>query len=176
MQKALNATERARKYFLFLLLYIASTVLLICSIFFNYQVPVVENRMLREVVLRIGQERDFQHEFQQQISLVKANMHRINEPGQHVAFIDQQVVSALSNIREHIPDKRGGSFQLYDDVIQICLELQQTKQQLRELSTAQQTLLNMKVEQDKLKQQLDNVNRDLDNCRMLMLNSRPVIK
>ncbi|MFB6454618.1 type VI secretion system TssO [Chitinophaga sp. Hz27] len=172
MQKPLNTSERIKRYLIFLALYIACTALLIFTIYFNYQVPVVENHILRETILRINQEREYQHAFQQQIAIVKSSMQKINDPGQHVAFIDQQVVTALSSIREHISGKIVSSFQLYDDVIQICLELQQAKQQLRELSTAQQSLLNMKIEQDKLKQRLDNVNRDLDNCRMMLLNSR----
>jgi cell division protein FtsB len=57
---------------------------------------------------------------------------------------------------------------LYANIIQNCLLLQQSKQQLRGLQNAQQTIAELKEKINDINKELENARNELDYNRQLM--------
>ncbi|WP_291913699.1 type VI secretion system TssO [Chitinophaga sp. CB10] len=169
--KPLNRSERKKSLLLFLLLYVISVVLLFTGIFFHYEAPVLENRILRDELLYQESQQQLRDSFMSRLSSVKKELMAVNEPGNNAVYTDQVIAATLAGMRTMAPASNP-NFIFYDDIIQCCLQLQQCKQQLRESSQSQQIMLTLKAENATLLQQLESRTRDLDNCRMLLVNSR----
>ncbi|MBV7532252.1 type VI secretion system TssO [Chitinophaga sp. sic0106] len=169
--KPLNHTARKKALILFILLYVLSMGLLFAGIFYHYQVPVLENRVLRHELMFQESQQMLQDSFMRRLTIVRRELVAVNEPGNNAVYTDQVIAATLAGMR-NIAAASNPNFSFYDDVVQCCLLLQQCKQQLRESSQAQQAILTLKTENATLLQQLESRTRDLDNCRMLLVNSR----
>lgn len=171
--QVLNKQERTTSFIWFLLFFVITVALFVVAIFFNYQVPARENASLRKELSTFRQEQAFQAEFLQKLDKVKRNLDSINLPNQNANYMDQVIAASLADMRNSIPKEAVTHYGLYDNVVQNCLSLQQTKQQLRELQNAQQNIAGLKEQVTDLNSKLESKSRDLDNCRqMMLLNSR----
>ncbi|PSL46621.1 hypothetical protein CLV51_103602 [Chitinophaga niastensis] len=171
--QVLNKQERTFSFMWFLLFFIITVALFVLAVFFNYQVPARENASLRKELSTFREEQAFQTEFLQKLDKVKHNLDSINIPGQNASYMDQVIAASLADMRNSIPKEAVTHYGLYDNVVQNCLSLQQTKQQLRELQNAQQNIVGLKEQVINLQSQLESKSRDLDNCRqMMILNNR----
>ncbi|RAJ83527.1 hypothetical protein CLV59_103495 [Chitinophaga dinghuensis] len=164
----LNSQIRRKGFLLFLLFYLLTTGLLILGVFLYYQVPVAENNMLRSELIYHGERWARQQQFSDGLGKVKQELSTVNDPGQNSSYVDQLIATTLAGMRNHISPKESG-FNFYDDILQCCLSLQQSKQQLRECRDAQQTIMALRMEVSQLQQQLDGKSRELENCRLLMM-------
>ncbi|NLR79786.1 MULTISPECIES: type VI secretion system TssO [Chitinophaga] len=171
--QVLNRQERNVSFIWFLLFFIITVGLFVLAVFFNYQVPARENAALRKELTAFREEQAFQATFLQKLDKVKHNLDSINLPNQNATYMDQIIAASLADMRNSIPKEAVTHFGLYDNIVQNCLSLQQTKQQLRELQNAQQNIAGLKEQVADLNRQLETKSRDLDNCRqMMLLNSR----
>ncbi|SHL70547.1 hypothetical protein SAMN05444266_104471 [Chitinophaga jiangningensis] len=169
--KPLNQIARKKSLLLFILLYLLSVGLLFTSVFYHYQVPKLENRVLRDELLYQESQQVLRDSFMTRLATVKQELIAVNEPGNNAIYTDQIIAATLAGMRNMIPASNP-NFSFYDDVVQCCLQLQQCKQQLRESTQSQQIIMTLKTENATLLQQLESRTRDLDNCRMLLVNSR----
>ncbi|MFY0254484.1 type VI secretion system TssO [Chitinophaga sp. 30R24] len=171
--QVLNRQERNISFVWFLLFFIVTVFLFVVAVFFNYQVPAQENIVLRKALNIFKEERAFQAKFSQQLHQVKHHLDSINLPNQNANYMDQVIAASLADMRNAIPKEVVTHYGLYDDIVQNCLLLQQTKQQLRELQHVQQNIAGLKEQVADLNSKLESKSRDLDNCRqMMLLNSR----
>jgi len=171
--QVLNRQERSVSFIWFLLFFIVTVGLFVLAVFFNYQVPARENASLRKELTSFREEQAFQAEFLQKLDKVKHNLDSINLPNQNANYMDQVIAASLAEMRNSIPKDAVTHYGLYDNIVQNCLSLQQTKQQLRELQNAQQSIAGLKEQVADLNSKLEGKSRDLDNCRqMMLLNSR----
>ncbi len=153
--QVLNKQERTTAFLWFLLFFVVTVGLFVIAVFFNYQVPVRENTVLRKELNTFRQEQAFQADFSQNLDKVKANLDSINMPSQNAVYMDQQIGKTLSNMHDAIPRDVVTHYGLYDNFVQMGLSLQQSKQQLRGLQDAQRTIAELKEKVQDLTSQLD---------------------
>ena len=169
---ALNRRERVYSFCWFLLLFVLTNILLLVAVFFNYQIPEKENKMLKMEVEKYRKEHLFQQSFHEKIGEITNYLNIVNAPQQNAVYIDQIIAASLADARNKVP-KSSANFPFYDNIIQALLSLQQSKQQLRALQHSQEEILSLKDKVNQLTESLDLKSRDLDNCRqMMLLNSR----
>lgn len=166
--RVLNKQERVSAFLWFLLFFIVTVGLFVLAIFFNFQVPSRENAELRKELSKFRQEVAFQGEFLQKLDRVRNNLDSINMPNQNANYIDQVIAQDLVNMRNSIPKDVVTHYGLYANIIQNCLLLQQSKQQLRGLSNAQQSIAELKEKISDLNKELENARSELDYNRQLM--------
>ncbi|HVI48595.1 MAG TPA: type VI secretion system TssO [Chitinophaga sp.] len=169
--QVLNRQERNISFMWFLLFFVITVSLFVLAVFFNYQVPARENAALRKELSTFRQEQAFQAEFLQKLDKVRHNLDSINTPNQNASYIENVVAAVLLDMRNSIP-KDVTHYGFYDNVINNCLSLLQSKQQLREAQNSQQTIANLKEQVASLTSKLDITSRELDNYKM-MLQTRP---
>jgi peptidoglycan hydrolase CwlO-like protein len=155
--RVLNKRERTSAFLWFLLFFVITVGLFILAIFFNFQVPARENVALRKQLSTFRQEQAFQADFLQKLEKVRNNLDSINLPNQNANYIDQV-----------IPKDAVSHYGLYANIIQNCLLLQQSKQQLRGLQNAQQTIAELKEKIADINKELENARSELDYNRQIM--------
>lgn len=166
--RVLNKQERLSAFLWFLLFFIVTVGLFVLAIFFNFQVPSRENAELRKELATFRQEQAFQGEFLGKLDRVRNNLDSINLPNQNANYMDQVIAQDLVSMRNSIPKDAVTHYGLYANIIQNCLLLQQSKQQLRGLSNAQQSIAELKEKISDLNKELENARSELDYNRQLM--------
>jgi len=166
--RVLNKQERLSAFLWFLLFFIVTVGLFVLAIFFNFQVPSRENAELRKELATFRQEQAFQGEFLSKLERVRNNLDSINLPNQNANYMDQVIAQDLVSMRNSIPKDVVTHYGLYANIIQNCLLLQQSKQQLRGLSNAQQSIAELKEKISDLNKELENARSELDYNRQLM--------
>jgi peptidoglycan hydrolase CwlO-like protein len=166
--RVLNKRERTSAFLWFLLFFVITVGLFILAIFFNFQVPARENVALRKQLSTFRQEQAFQADFLQKLEKVRNNLDSINLPNQNANYIDQVIAQDLVNMRNSIPKDAVSHYGLYANIIQNCLLLQQSKQQLRGLQNAQQTIAELKEKIADINKELENARSELDYNRQIM--------
>jgi len=166
--RVLNKRERTTAFLWFLLFFVVTTGLFVLAVFFNFQVPSRENSELRKQLSTFRQEEAFQTEFVQKMEKVKNNLDSINLPNQNANYMDQVIAQDLVNMRNSIPKDAVSHYGLYINIIQNYLLLQQSKQQLRGLQNAQQSIAELKEKIADLNKELENARSELDYNRQIM--------
>lgn len=166
--QVLNKQERTSAFLWFLLFFVVTVGLFVLAVFFNFQVPARENSELHRQLATFRREQAFQADFLQKLEKVKTNLDSINMPNQNASYMDQVIAQDLAAMRSSIPKDVVSHYSLYDNIIQQCLSLQQSKQQLRGLQNAQQNIAELKEKIAELNRQLDDTRRELDYARQLL--------
>lgn len=169
--RVLNKQERTKAFLWFLLFFVITVGLFVVAVFFNFQVPSRENATLRKELSTFRQEQAFQGEFQDRLNKVLKNLDSVDVPGQNAEYIDRVVIDDLADIRKRIPREAVTHYGLYDNFVQTCLSLQQTHQELRKLSNAQQTIAQQKERIQDLTRENDDLRREMEHYRGLWQNS-----
>lgn len=162
MQQVLNSQERNQAFLKFLLFFLVTVVLIIAAIFFNYRLPIRENKMLQSEVDIQRTEDVNQQKFiglmQDAIRLLDS----MDKKGTNVAQIDLQVNSKLQELAA-LQQKDNSIYGQMDKMIIDKLgNLQQDKKILQDardntnkLSAAQSDLEKCQSENIQLHGQLD---------------------
>lgn len=166
--RVLNKRERTNAFLWFLLFFVVTVGLFVLAVFFNFQVPSRENAELRKQLSTFRTEEAFQVEFLQKLEKVRTNLDSINMPNQNANYLDQVIAQDLVNMRNAIPKDAVSHYALYVNIIQNCLQLQQSKQQLRGLQNAQQSIAELREKVADLNKELENARSELDYNRQLM--------
>jgi DNA repair ATPase RecN len=167
--EALNKNERARSFWKFLALFLGVLVLAIAAVFVNYKVPYVENEILRNANEKLEAQISNDVGFYQKLDTVKQLLDKINNPGENVIYFDQFVSSTLVDMGKNLNDTTAKR-EFYSNIIALCLELQKSKKQLRDLGGASKDVESYKADIEKLSRDLDQAKRDLDICRLQLGN------
>ena len=166
--KSLNKKERNKAFINFIWMFLFTIILIVGAIYFDFRVPLKENKVLKADNSKLRKEYDFQMEFINGVRDVKSNLDSINMEGQNVFFLEQLVSRKLATMKESIPgDGLAEQKAYYDYVIQLCLELQTAKRELRDLQGMKSMIQDYKENLQRYKEECNQAKRDLDICRQL---------
>jgi hypothetical protein len=165
MQQVLNSQERNQAFLKFLLFFLLTIVLVILAIFFNYRLPLRENKMLQsEVDVQRTQDvnqQKFVSLMQEAIVLLDSLDKKgtntdqvnllVNSKMQELAVVQQKDNTIYGKMDKMITDK------LYD--------LQQAKKNLQDATNNLGKLSNAQSELDKCQQDNNTLHGQLDALR-----------
>lgn len=160
--QALNKRERNIALFRFLLLFVITTGIVVTAVYFDFRVPLAENKLLKRQGERSQKELAFQSEFSGRVAEVKTTIDSINNTGSNVFYLDQLISNKLAVIKESIPVKDSlTQRRLYDYVIHNLLSLQEAKRELRTLKDAELAMQSMRDNIEKYKSELEQTRREV---------------
>jgi len=166
--KPLNKKERSKAFINFIWMFLFTSLLIVGAVYFDFRVPLKENKVLKKDNTKLRKEYDFQMQFIGGVKDVKINLDSINMEGQNVFFLEQLVSRKLATMKEAIPsDGIAEQKAYYDYVIQLCLELQTAKRELRDLQGMKTMINDYKENLQRYKDEFNQAKRDLDICRQL---------
>jgi hypothetical protein len=166
--KPLNKAERITLFLKFLSFFVITVALIVAAIFIDFQIPHVENKLLKQRYEQINKELVFQTAFSKKMHEVKLILDSINNSGQNIMYLEQLASTKLAGMKESIPDNDSLSQKaLYDYIIQDLITIQYGKRDLRNFKESQSAIKAYETSLDGLKNELDQAKRDLDICRQL---------
>ncbi|WP_346882947.1 type VI secretion system TssO [uncultured Algibacter sp.] len=164
--KPKNSKERRNSFLKFLLLFLVTVGIIITAVFFTYKVPNKENTLLKEQAKAIEKEIEFQKGFYKETVSVKSMIDSLDVPGQNIDFQNSLISKKLAALQGKIPTKDSKiNFDLYNNIINMYVELQVTKDKLRDLKGAESKIKEYKEALDKCKDDYQQAQRDLQVAR-----------
>ena len=126
-----NVKERKSAFSRFLILYIITTAIIICAVYFGMLVPFQQNKKLKEQMAIIEKERDFGQLFFTQLRSAKGLLDSVNKPGVQAELIDGQIDSKLQQLTAMVDKDSVSSKQLYQELIKTYFEIKDDKKRIR---------------------------------------------
>ncbi len=165
MQQVLNSQERNQAFLKFLLFFLITVVLVIAAIFFNFRLPVRENKMLQsEVDIRRVQDVN-QEKFAAKMQDVT---HYLDSLKKSTANFEQIGLLVNSKLGE-LSVLQQNDLTIYGRIDKIIVtelyDLQQQITALHEQGANAEKLQNMQTELDKVKSENIQLNGQLDQYR-----------
>ena len=162
MQQVLNSQDRNQAFLKFLLFFIITVILIIVAIFFDYRMPIRENRMLQDEVDVQRQRETNQQKFVQKLDEVLPLLDSIGTSGANNEILKVQVsgkINDLSGLQENSNTVTG---KMNKVIIEKLTELMNNKNQLMEMDT--------KV------RKYDELQTELRDCKTNLKNAQDEIK
>ncbi|MFD0992974.1 type VI secretion system TssO [Tenacibaculum geojense] len=160
--KPKNTKERRNSFIKFLLLFLLTTATIVTAVFFTFKVPVKENNILKTQAKNFDKEIQFQSEFSNRMRNIKKLVDSLDVPGQNVQYINQLIGKDLAELQKSIPNKNSAyKHDMYYDVVNLYLEIQNMKGKLSKLKNAEETIEEYKIALEKAKEEYKTLERDL---------------
>jgi hypothetical protein len=98
MQQILNSKDRNEAFLKFLLLFVITVVLVVVAVYFDYRLPVSENKVLLDEVNVQRQQDVDQAKFAAKMAEVMVLLDSMDKPGANPAQLEQQLGGMLSDL------------------------------------------------------------------------------
>ena len=160
--KPKNLKERRKTFLRFLLLFLLTVASVLIAVYFNFKVPKKENKLLKTQVRIVKKEMEYQNNFFSEMKSIKSMIDSLDIPGQNVSFQTKLINTKLVDLQKAIPTKDSTyKYDMYTSIVELYVELQNTKDELRSLSDSKSTIEEYKDALDKCRDDLKQAERDL---------------
>lgn len=159
MAQVQNKSERRNAFWKFFLFFLISVAATIGAVFFNFEMPRAENKILKKEKDNIEQTMNAQQKFTAAISDANDLLDSLSQPGANISYTNQLISTKLADITKiQFSDSSNASAKLNKVILDIMLKYQQTKTRLLSVNDALK-------ENEKMKTDLDKCNSDLEDAR-----------
>ncbi|MEX6688144.1 type VI secretion system TssO [Danxiaibacter flavus] len=152
-----NHEERKRAFINFLLFFIITVGIILATVFFSFKVPLRENAQLRAEAIRMNNERMILSRFEKKMQETVMMLDSINESGNQVPIIDNQISRNISELTNLISDSLTAK-SFYESLVANLDNVQKLKRQLRDANAKED-------ERAQLKEQIAALKADIDRYR-----------
>lgn len=164
--KPKNVKERRNSFLKFLLLFIVTVGTIVTAVYFNFKVPKKENDILKEEAKAIKKEMQFQNDFSDEMFNVKKLFDSLDVPGSNTKFTNSLISKKLVDLQGKIPTKDSTyRYDMYTRILTLHVDLQKTKEKLRDLKDAEGLIEEYKEALGKCKDDYTEIQRDMDRLR-----------
>jgi hypothetical protein len=161
MQTILNSKDRNQAFFKFLVLFLVTVVLVVLAIYFDYRLPVRENKVLQEEVSLQRQQDVDQQKFAVKMQEALVLMDSVDKPGINVEQIEIQFNGKLNDLSV-LQLKDNTAYGIVDKaVIYRLSELWQAKKNQASLSEKAQHAEEAQNQVTQLQAQIASLNQTL---------------
>lgn len=166
--KPKNSKERRNSILKFALLFVITTAIIVTTFFFDFNlIPIQENKVLRKRSTLIEKEMEFQEGFSEGMKEVISLIDSLDTPGQNTSYIDQLINSKIVDLQKTIPvNDSTYRYDMYTNIVKSYLDIKEMKAKLKNYDKIDETLLQYKEELDRVREELNTANRNLDAYRL----------
>jgi hypothetical protein len=154
----INNSERRSAFFIFLVFFIVTTGIIVLTTFYGMQVPTKQNDQMKQEIDDYQKEQIFLQNFADKLSDTRVLLDKINLPN-----TDPSTEGAIKTNLDALSNQIGNDTtlhrKLYHDIVSSLNALDLAKKQIRENGSNDQQV-------SKLQQELNEKERDLDQCRV----------
>ena len=152
-----NSAERRKAFLFFLLFFAITTVVVGATVLVGVQVPFKQNEQLNADKEKAEKERDFQEKFSVEMNSTRRLLGSLKRKEVDVDLLDGRISQKLQDMDAMIPDSLTGK-DFFHDVVGNFSDLRAAIKELKEANDKDDT-------QAVLKQQLQDLKHDLDDCK-----------
>jgi uncharacterized protein HemX len=162
MQKPLNARERNNAFLKFLL-FLLITVAMICgAVYYDFDIPHKENRLLKERVEQNRIQTMAQEKFTNKLVEVKQMMDSAGKPGVNTLYLNQVVMAKLKELTELQFIDSTIQAKMNRTVLSTYIDYNKVKTEMVNMGDAPNVIAELKSRNDQLQRDIDQLRRDLE--------------
>ena len=166
--EVLNKKDRWIAFLLFISLFALTVIIIVTSIFFNYQLPWRENYELRKENTAIINEFRYQEKFENQMEILKKYIDSIDMPNHDMYYYQQKAIDMVIKMEQNIPGKdsiRRGL--LYKNFLLTSRALIESKKTIKTYGKSKAEIDTLLAKVETYRRQIQIITRDLEVCRQL---------
>ncbi len=152
-----NQEERRKAFLFFLLFFTLTTVVVGATVLVSAQVPFRQNEQLNAEKEKAEKEKDFQEKFGREMNTTKRLLDSLKRKEVDADLLDGRIAQKLQDMDSMIPDSLSGR-DFFHDVVGNFSDLRAAIKEIKEANDKDDT-------QAVLKQQVQDLKRDLDDCK-----------
>jgi len=165
MQQVLNSKERNEAFLKFLVFFLVTLILVVLAIYFNFRLPVRENKMLQDEIETQRQQDMNQTKFVARMQEAVVLLDSLGKGGPNVDQINLQLNGKLAEIAGLQPKDNNLYGKMDKAIVEKFSELQSAKRALSALQEKADKISQMEADLNTTKSQLIQANADLDAYR-----------
>jgi len=165
MQQVLNSKERNEAFLKFLVFFVVTLILVVVAVYFNFRLPVRENKMLQDEIETQRQQDMNQTKFVARMQEAIVLLDSLGKGGPNVDQINLQLNGKLAEIAGLQPKDNNLYGKMDKAIVEKFSELQSAKRTLSALQEKADKISAMEAELNTTKSQLIQANADLDAYR-----------
>jgi DNA repair ATPase RecN len=165
MQQVLNSKERNEAFLKFLVFFLVTLILVVVAVYFNFRLPVRENKMLQDEIETQRQQDMNQTKFVARMQEAIVLLDSLGKGGPNVDQINLQLNGKLAEIAGLQPKDNNLYGKMDKAIVEKFSELQSAKRTLSALQEKADKISAMEAELNTTKSQLIQANADLDAYR-----------
>jgi hypothetical protein len=155
MQQVLNSQERTQAFLKFLLFFLITVVLIIIAIFFNYRLPVRENKMLQEEVDVARTQEFYQQKFVRQMQAAVLLLDSLDKKNVNFEQINVQLGAKMNELNGLQQKDSSVYGQMNKEIVYRLQQLKDDKKIILDLNTNATKLPGVQAELDNCRATLD---------------------
>ncbi|NVJ89048.1 MAG: hypothetical protein HWD82_06370 [Flavobacteriaceae bacterium] len=160
--KAINNKERQKAYFKFLFLFLATNIIIVCAIYYDFKIPKKENELFKSKIELSKFETDFQRRFFNNMKSINVMLDSLDIPGQNLSYQNSLISAKLVELKKSIPTKDSTfKYDMYSNIINLFVELQTLKSEVVAMSDSKRAIEEYKAALDRCRTDLKQTERDL---------------
>jgi hypothetical protein len=129
--KPQNSAERTKAFIRFLILYIATTALIITAVFFGIYVPFKQNKQLQDQLNVVQKEKDFDRQFFTLMQDTKSLLDTVNSAGSSIDVIEGRIAQKIQEMDAILSKDSISGKRIYSQVVQYFTDAKNDKKTLR---------------------------------------------
>lgn len=133
--KPVNQADRRKAFTSFLLLFIATILVILATVFFSVQVPFKQNNKLQAQVSAIENEKSLAERFSNRLNETMGYFENVNKPNMQSEMLNDKITQNLSAMTSMISVDSTILKGLYQNVISSLYDYQGAKKDLRGASS-----------------------------------------
>lgn len=166
--KPQNTKERNIAFLKFILLFVATSGLIVMAVFFGTQLPVKENAYLRDKMRKLEAQVQTERQFAQKMEGIKSLLDSMDVPNVNADYMQQLISSELASVQSTIPSSDSSyRHSMYSNIMQTYLELKTAKHSLIRMQDVKLSMEEYSKLVEQYSEELKQTQRDLDICRQL---------
>ena len=166
MQQVLNSKERNEAFIKFLIFFLVTTTLVIMAVFFNYKLPMSENKVLQEEVSIQRQQEAVQTKFVTKMNEAVVLLDSLDKGTTNFDQVNSQLTGKLTELellrQKDDPSPYG---RMHNAIIDKLFQLQQARLVTRGLRVKVDQYNSTLEELNTTKTRLEQANNELDAIR-----------
>ena len=165
MQQVLNANDRNKTFFQFLVLFLVTVMLVVGAVYFNYQMPGRINSMLQNEISMQQSEAQYQRKFVSRMQEARTYLDSMSKSGANANLLDMQLTERMTELL-NLQQKDSSLYgQMNEAIIETFLELQQAKKSLVGAGGNGEKISMLETELNRVKGELSTAQGQLDHFR-----------
>ncbi|WP_019668323.1 type VI secretion system TssO [Eudoraea adriatica] len=160
--KAKNSKERSGSFLKFFVLFVITVAMILVAVYFNFEIPEKENKLLREQVKVIKEDMEYQSDFFAEMQILKGMIDSLKVPGQNTSYQNTLISTKIVDLEKNVPPKSSSHvYDMHMAIIQLYIELQTATDKLQSLRDAEGTIAEYKEFYENCRDDLIEAEREL---------------
>ena len=167
MEKELNKRERNTAFWKFLLFFVIAVVAVVTAVYFNFRMPMVENKILKTQIDRLQVDVVQDEKFISilgKINLLIDSIDKVGIEPSNQDLVNSQITLELRDLNAIKLSDNSSLRKMQNTIVKIVQKYQGAKRSLVNLKDAPEKIDNLKSDLESCKFELDRTKTSLEIC------------